>query len=255
MTAGVEAQFPTVSDPSAMRDFPHARDCERDALLDLVRLEPGSTVLDLQAAGGYLSDEIHRRLDGDVTCVCIEPCAQLRARLNTAYRAAADEVEHFASVASASVDVALGLAGLHHSRSHAATVAEVHRVLAPGGWFAVCDVVVDSAIACWLDEFVDRHSAAGHRGNFVLLGEITRLLDEAGFSDVHEQVRCVPWKFGSRAEISIFFRGLFGLDCGTETIDAALDDFFRIDHAGGEVTLDWRLVYARGRKPAAGGGQ
>lgn len=57
--------FPTVSDPAAMLDFPDARNNERDTLLDYVELHTGATVLDIQSAGGYLSDEVNRRLRGD----------------------------------------------------------------------------------------------------------------------------------------------------------------------------------------------
>lgn len=246
----IKHNFPTVSDPSAMRDFPDARNNERDTLLEYVELRPGATVLDIQSAGGYLSDEVDRRMDGSGTIVCVEPNPALRARLKPHYVAYADAVEEFASLADESVDVALGLVGLHHSHSHRATIAEAYRVLKPGGEFAVCDVPQDGRLAAWLNEFVAEHCPAGHEGNFPAMGSIERLCREAGFVEIVEELRSVPWKFGTRADIAPFFKGLFGLDeIGIEAIDRALDDYFVIRQQGEDCWVDWCLVYGHARKP------
>ena len=50
-----------------------AENFERDTLLDYVALRPDCVTLDIQSAGGYLSDEIHRRLGRADGIVCIEP--------------------------------------------------------------------------------------------------------------------------------------------------------------------------------------
>src|SRR6187549_684837 len=102
----LQHNFPTVSDPSAMRDFPDARNNERDTLLEYVALRPGLTVLDIQSAGGYLSDEIDRRMEGSGTIVCVEPNPALRARLKPHYRVVDNPVEDFHSIAGGTVDVA-----------------------------------------------------------------------------------------------------------------------------------------------------
>lgn len=240
--------LPAASDPAAMRDFPDARNTERDALLDDVRLFPGMTTLDIQSAGGYLSDEIHRRLAGEVTCICIEPSATLRSRLNPAFRAFGDPVEHFASVADETVDAVLGLAGLHHSESHADTINESWRVLKKGGQVAICDVEVDSHVAHWLNEFVHENSSAGHQGRFVHEGDMSRLFREAGFTGVRESRRRVPWVFESRKQVVQFFRGLFDLRCTPEEIDAALDHHFTFEESNGRFLVDWSLLYACGHK-------
>lgn len=241
--------LPAASDPSAMRDFPDARNAERDALIDDVRLFAGMTTLDIQSAGGYLSDEIYRRLDGDVTCVCVEPSSELRSRLNPAFTAFADPVEHFVSVADASVDAVLGLAGLHHSSSHAATVNEAWRVLRPGGQVAICDVQIGSPVARWLNEFVDRHSGAGHDGRFIHEGDLTRLFTDAGFVAISESARRVPWVFDHRDQVVRFFRGLFDLRCSDAKIDAALDRYFSFSEENGRFLVNWSLIYGFATKP------
>lgn len=245
----LEHNFPTVSDPSAMRDFPGARNNERDTLLDYVSLRPGMVVVDVQAAGGYLSDEVHRRLGGGATIVCIEPNVELRARLDPAYRAVSDPVERFPSVASTTADVVLGLVGLHHSQSHRATIEECYRVLRPGGELAICDVPAGSRLADWLNHFVARHCPAGHDGNFPAPGAIERLCREAGFVAATEELRDVPWLFERRKDIAVFFKGLFGLTTTIETIDRAIDDYFTVTDTALGCSVGWRLAYAHARKP------
>jgi SAM-dependent methyltransferase len=240
--------LPATSDPSAMRDYPDARNAERDALLDAVTLFPGMTTLDIQSAGGYLSDGIYRRLAGNVTCICIEPSAALRARLNPAFVAHGDPVEQFQSVEDACVDLVVGLAGLHHSQSHRATIEEAFRVLKPGGEIAICEVETGSPVARWLNEFVHEHSSAGHQGHFVGEGEMTKHFRRAGFQAVREYRQDVPWAFSSRSDIVSFFRGLFDLQCPAATIDAALDHYFNLFERQGRLWVDWSLLYCLGKK-------
>lgn len=240
--------FPTVSSPTAMQDFPNVRDNERDGLLDYVTLAENMSVLDIQAAGGYLSDEVFRRLDGRVTMVCIEPSPDLRARLNPAYRIIDNPVEKFASVPDQSIDVALGLIALHHSNSHMATIAEAWRVLKPGGEMAICDVPKGSRHARWLNEFVKDHCPTGHDGNFPEYRSMQYLSAAAGFEDISEEIRDVPWTFRHRSDIAVFFQGLFGLDLPCTEIDRALDDYFVIHERVNTCIVEWQLSYCHARK-------
>jgi SAM-dependent methyltransferase len=240
---------PTVSSPTVMETFPRVRDNERDTLFDYVSLKQESSVLDIQAAGGYLSDEVYRRLQGQVTVVCIEPSPELRARLNPAYTIIDNPVEDFNSVADHSIDTVLGLIALHHSNSHIATIGEAFRVLKTAGEMVICDVYEDSRLADWLNIFVGTHCPGGHTGNFPAAGSVRQLCEQCGFVDVVEEPRDVPWIFSCRADIAEFFQGLFGLKVSTQEIDAALDDYFTIRHENGRVIVEWQLMYCHARKP------
>lgn len=245
----VQPNHPTVSAPEAMREFARVRVNERDTLLDCVQLQKGMAVLDVQSAGGYLSDEVYRRLGGDVVNVCIEPNDVLRARLDPAYCALGNPVEDFRDVASESVDVALGLVALHHSQSHRATVNECYRVLRPGGEAAICDIPKGSRLADWFNGYVHTHSASGHDGRFPETGAVAELFAAAGFEDVVEERRSVPWVFSRRGDIALFFRGLFGLTASVADIERILDDYFVIRETPDGVLVDWTLAYCYGRKP------
>lgn len=249
----VATRFPTISDASAMADYPDVRNHERDTLLDYVALRPGMRILDVQAAGGYLSDAVYARLDGRVECLCIEPSPDLRARLKPAYQAFADPVDSWPSIDSASVDVVIGLVGLHHSASHDRTLAEAVRVLKPGGEFAICDVELDSPMARWLNEFVDRHSPGGHQGRFLRFGYLADKLQQLGLQQVREARKDVPWIFDANADVARFFRGLFGLaDIDAWTLEQGMRQYLSRSECNGQVWFDWQLIYAYGRKPLPG---
>lgn len=241
--------LPTTSAPWAMAEYADARGAELERLCAQVRLPESGTLLDLQAAGGFVADAIAARSGGRIHCVCVEPSAALRARLAPQHTIYADEIDDLVSVADASIDVALGLAGLHHSRSAARTLAEVFRVLVAGGQFGLCDVAPASPVARWLNEFVNEHNPNGHDGRFIARERIESLLCETGYVDVHTSVESVPWRFAGDADLLRFFTGLFGLQCDAETIARGIARYFDVDRSDGGVTVGWELIYAQARKP------
>jgi SAM-dependent methyltransferase len=244
-----QTNHPTVSDPHIMDIFHSARSNERDTLISYVTLVPGAIVMDIQAAGGYLSDEVYRRMEGNVVNVCIEPNPDLRSRLNPNFSAIDNPVENFHSIENNSIDVALGLVGLHHSNSFESTLKEIFRTLKPGGQLAICDVYKDSKLADWLNSFVNANSKEGHTGNFPEKGEIFQLCAQIGFDNLKEEPRNVPWIFGNRSDISVFFKGLFGLEANVEDIDDVLDHFFEISGEKDHVSVGWELMYCKATKP------
>ena len=244
-------RLPTTSAPWAMQDYPQARQRELDGLFELVELKKGMVVVDVQAAGGYVSDAIHKQLGGAVRCICIEPSDTLRARILPSHTVCAEPVHAFPSVAARSADLVVGLAGLHHSEDMRATVKECHRVLKPGGDFAVCDVEIGSAEARWLDEFVNEHSSAGHHGSFITTDLLHELLDEAGFHRAVVSRKSVPWLFASEDDAIRFFKGLFGLQCDLPTLRAGMRDYFDVSAYAKGCSVDCNLLYARGTRPLA----
>ena len=232
-----------------MRECPEARNAEREMLIQLAYLSKGAHVLDIQAAGGYLSDGIYDALAGQVDITCLEPCEQLSQRLSPCYRHIADPVERWLSVADQSLDSVLGLAGLHHSEDQLATVTEAFRTLKAGGRVSICDVIEGSDIAKWLNEFVDKHNPAGHKGDFLEPGELSSLYRCAGFEKITEDVCFVPWRFPSEQIAARFFVGLFGLSCDEETALCAMKEYLKIRTFPGGCEIAWELIYGTAVKP------
>lgn len=243
--------LPTTSAPWAMAEYADARRAELERLCAQVNLPESGTLLDLQAAGGFVADAIAERSGGRIHCVCVEPSAALRARIAPRHTIYPDEIDALVSVADGSIDIALGLAGLHHSRSAERTLAEVFRVLAPGGQLGLCDVAPASPVARWLNEFVNEHNPNGHDGHFLARERIETLLRDIGYTDVHTAIESVPWHFAGEADLLRFFAGLFGLECEAQTIADGIRRYFDVDRDGGGVSVDWSLIYARGRAPRA----
>ena len=240
---------PTTSIASIVADYPKARSNERDALLDLVKLKPGSTVLDVQAADGYLSDAVSQRLCGNVSCICIEPTQALSqriARIHTVYDNPTDDMH---SIADQSIDTVLGLAGLHHSQSIPRAIQEAYRVLKPGGEYAVCEVEKETAMAHWLNKHVNALNPQGHEGTFLNQGELSLEMEKAGFKMLCEQRKQVPWILDSEDDMIRFFKGVFGLSASLERIRAAIYDCLQIDSRDGKTIVNWHLIYGKGQKP------
>ncbi len=244
----VALNHPAVSADWAMAEFPDARDAERKALLDLAPLAPGMTVLDLQAAGGYLADGIFEQLQGQVELICLEPCRALSSRLSENYTLVEDPVECWSSVLSDSVDIVIGLAGLHHSNDKPATVREAFRVLKPGGCFVVCDVIEDSDMALWLNEYVDANNPAGHKGDFLAPGDLSALFQYAGFSGLSEDVKSVPWLFPAKQDAVRFFKGLFGLVTAESEVQSAMEHYLQMSGGHSGWKIEWRLIYGKALK-------
>jgi len=229
-------------------DLPDARRTERDKLLDALPLAGLRRVIDLQAASGYVGDGLLSRTDGRLWIASIEPSRELvrriPARLGPVHAAL-----HDLPFASRSIDAVTCLAGTHHSDQLADIIRDTFRVLAPGGYISIAEVEVDTGPARWLNDFVDRWSPDGHSGRFVKPGELSKRMHESGFVDVTESAEEVPWRFGNRAELLSFCRTLFGLRAAPgEQMAEALDSSVGILEQGGNVTLQWRLRYAAGRR-------
>ena len=237
--------FPAVSDRATMEKYPEARRLERDALIEQVEWCENFKVVDIQSAGGFVSDRVYQMLGGQVECYCIEPCATLRSRLKPVHHPVADPVECFPSVQDKSMDVALGLAALHHSGDHLATLKEARRALKDQGQISICDVIEGSNIAAWLNEFVDKHNPVGHQGRFIEEDTIVREMELAGFTRVEAVVRQVPWLFDSEEDIPVFFRGLFNLDCTDTELRRAIAEYFQIVTRRGRMELGWELLYLK----------
>ncbi|PHS72569.1 MAG: hypothetical protein COB22_04340 [Cycloclasticus sp.] len=240
---------PAISDSCVMQKYPNARNNERKALLSLVSLTPGVSIVDVQAAGGYLSDGVNALLQGNVDLICIEPESSLSQRLNHSYRVVEDNIEHWPSIESESVDIVLGLAGLHHSNDQQATINEAFRVLKPCGYFAICDVIDDSDIANWLNNYVHQHNQSGHIGDFLTPGEISTMMSDAGFNDIHESIKDVPWVFLYDLDVPTFFKGLFGLKNDINQIKKAIPNYFNLHKKFNCTEVPWQLIYAVAQKP------
>ena len=240
---------PAVSAQWAMQEYSAARDAERSLLISKTPLSCGCTVVDIQAAGGYLADGVDEMLQGEVEIICIEPTKALNQRLNPKYKLVEDKIEQWPNIPSGCVDVVLGLAGLHHSNNQQATVDEAYRVLKPNGCCSICDVRESSAVALWLNEYVHNNSSNGHIGHFLRPSQLSNMMEKTGFNQIDESVEKVPWVFQDEGHLARFFKGFFALKTTLEDIQIAIPRYFEITSKNGSIAVNWELIYGIGYKP------
>jgi SAM-dependent methyltransferase len=235
----------------ATRACPDARAQERQLLLERLALRAGLTVCDAPAGGGYVAEGLALRNGIDV--ICVEPSRAFAGDIDRRFPTVVSALDDIA-LPPAAVDRVASLAGLHHLPRKDAFFREAARILRRGGRIAVADVLVDTPPALFLNGTVHRLSETGHQGTFLAPGELTRLLEDAGFVDVREEHCEYTWRFPDAATMVAYCADLFGLtraepdellteiECGPGVIRSATD-----------LGMRWSLVYASGVLPRTRG--
>ncbi len=115
-----------------------------------LRIPPGATVLDLAAGTGKLTRAL---LDGGLDVVAVEPQAPLREILaaNIGEARVHEGLAEAIPLPDSSV-AAVTVADAIHWFEHAPALAEIRRVLRPGGGLAVLSTVPDWGGASWAHE-------------------------------------------------------------------------------------------------------
>ncbi len=152
-------------------------------------LRPGERVLDLGSGGGIDVLLSARRVGPTGFVYGLDMTDEM---LQLARRNAADagvsNVEFLAGQIESiplpddSVDVVISNCVVNLSPDKPAVMAEMARVLVPGGRLGITDIVADDGLS--LDQRAERGSWAGCIAGALTVGEYERLLADAGFGDV-----------------------------------------------------------------------
>lgn len=231
----------------AMQRWPRAREREFELIVEEGRIAPGEVVCDVPAGGGYLR---HALPDGCAAVHFVEtaPYFYEHCPEDDRHRRHLCELESLA-LADRSVDCVLSLAALHHVEDRPAVYREFHRILRPGGRLVVADVAAGSAVAGFLNEFVDAANSMGHEGLF-LVDEDRRGLESAGFAIESDRVIDYHWRFADAAEMGAYCRRLFGLDLADETAVAeGARRYLGTVALDGGIGMNWALRFIGARRP------
>jgi SAM-dependent methyltransferase len=231
----------------AMTRWPQAREEELRLLLDALAPQPGETLVDAPAGGGYLAS----RVPAGVRYVAVEAARPFFDRCPEGgdCRRVLSPLAKI-ELPDACADLLTCLTGLHHEPDVGGSLAEMFRVLRPGGRLGIADVKIGSPPDAFLNVFVHEHSRTGHQGVF-FDDSFADVLRQAGFDAVTLAFQPLRWRFAEAAAMPAFVRLLFGVDLASEAeIQAAISEKLGADPLpGGGVAMRWGLLVATGRKP------
>lgn len=155
----------------------------RQRILELARLRPGESALDVGCGTGTLAILAKAAVGGSGAVCGVDPSVEMLARARSKAARAGVEVRFENAAAQAlpfpdsSFDLALSTMMLHHlgRAARRELAAELQRVVRPGGRALIVDFAIPEA---------KRGGFAGHfrhRHGHVALAEIAGLLEGAGF--------------------------------------------------------------------------
>jgi arsenite methyltransferase len=177
----------------------------------LADLNPGETVLDLGSGGGIDVLLSAKRVGPTGFAYGLDMTDEMLALAERNRKDAGVDNARFLKgtieavpLPDSSVDVVISNCVLNLSTDKARVLREAHRVLRPGGRFAVSDILVRGR----LPESVrrDLESWAGCVAGALEEGEVRRLLAEAGFRDVEVRVTRAHDACGGGSIVSAFVR-------------------------------------------------
>lgn len=223
---------------AAMRLCPTARDGEFQAAVKYLGPASGDVVLDVPAGGGYLKEYLPKGVDyfafdfaGGFHSSVEQSSIVRRCSESTI------------PLANRSVDRVLCLAAMHHMEDRTAFYRECERILKTDGRVVIADVIEDSPQGDFLNGFVDRWNARGHRGAFLNPLRDDSEATAGGFS-ISRSTEAYVWCFPSKERALQYCRLLFCLD--EDPSDAELEEAlntlgFRSDDSGSY--FDWKLEF------------
>jgi len=231
----------------AMLDWPNARAEEFEAILENLVFREDTHVIDIPAGGGYLANYLPK----ETKLIHLET-SELFTELG--HSGSTHPLKlcslNALPIQDASVDIALSLAGLHHTEDKTSLFKEIFRCLSAGGKCVIADAGANSPVAIFLDGWLSDHNSMGHAG-WYLDSSTTDELTKIGFTSISKETRSYHWTFSSKEEAGAYCKLMFGIDLANiEDIANALNAHLGFDSLpNGNVGLKWQLDFITATKP------
>ncbi|WP_420317405.1 class I SAM-dependent methyltransferase [Ekhidna sp.] len=217
----------------AMEKYPNARDQEFKATVDHLDIKNGMTLLDIPAGGGYLS-----RFLTNINYLAYDFSGEFEDGHHDIRKCKESKID----LKTNSVDWVVSLAALHHITERSSFYLEMNRVLKNKGQMIIADVNEGTAIADFLNGFVDEWNSMGHRGKFICDNDQDEIIN-SGFQ-VEKKKEEYLWTFEDLDSAKDFFRLLFRLDLQPpdDLLEKAVIDLGVVEKEG-LLGIKWGLSY------------
>lgn len=216
----------------AMQNYPEARIHEFKTLISSTDFDSIYEVLDIPSGGGYLEKFLPNHVNVTFTDFSegfVSDTIQLVSPEKLPFE-------------SATFDLIFSLSGLHHLNNVPQFVEECLRVLKNDGKFVFADVKKDSAVAIFLNEFVNEYNSLGHTGNFFYEDFFEKYpIIQSKITDC--QYNEYPFIFCNQNEMIHFFKLFFGLDKANDVvIFEGIRDILGLKYTKTGIEVNWGLI-------------
>lgn len=237
----------------AMLNWPNARDQEFLALLKNLTITTATRILDIPSGGGYLANYLPSKvkLHHLETSKLFADLFHQHCHSGSNHPLSLCNLDQLPQ-ADNSVDIALSLAGLHHTENKQPLFHELYRCLRPNGVFVLADAQQHSPTANFLDGWVNENNSMGHHG-WYLNKHTLQQLRNSGFECINHENRDYYWRFQSKQQAGEYCKLMFGIDCASaENVSDALEQALGFDDlTDGKIGLRWQLHFITAYKPNA----
>ena len=156
----------------AMEKYPKAREEEFHAAIKRLKKNPGSTILDLPAGGGYLQ----KYLNKNINYLAYDFSGEFNDNHSKIIKCKESKIE----LGDGTINEIVSLAALHHIVARKEFYEEMYRILQNGGRLIIGDALAGSRIDDFLNGFLDQWNSMGHQGRFIKEEDVNEIR-EAGF--------------------------------------------------------------------------
>lgn len=184
-----------------------------DALLDAARIEAGARLLDLACGSGVVSAAAARRGAPPVGLDFSAAMLEIARAAHPGIRFEEGDAEAL-PFADAAFDAAVSNFGVHHVADPVRALAEVLRVLRPGGRIAFTSWASPAENVAWrlLFDAIGAHgdlraaTTPPSGGGLRSPADLLRVLDAAGFAEIEARRVSGEWRFAAAGDLLEGFR-------------------------------------------------
>lgn len=227
---------------------PNARENDIREMRMRLCLKGDERIVDFAAGTGFFTKEFISWTTGEVIAVdpsimqlnVLDEVCEGRA---TVVLGSPDSEKDMSVIESNSIDIVSSFGGLHHVLDQRVMIEQVSRILKPGGRFVAGDVGNGTSLAHHFDIFVAQKCLTGHTAQWL---DETRLIGlSVGLPLKLEKAEMVPivWKFASKEEMALFFKGLHAYDLSEEEVVGDLREALGFEEKEGQILLNWPMLF------------